>query len=115
MAEEEDGKYGMASGEITEKEEERLLQALHLLGTKPERGSVKDVTKLLHASVFDTATKSTWCKDKDSWNLPFPSKCLSFMVKKEKVTWNTFKYEISALLCEKLFTHEQISLAIRRA
>ena len=34
---------------------------------------------------------------------------------KGDVTWNTFKYEIIALLCENVFTHEHISLGIRRA
>ena len=36
----------MATAGISE-EEEKLLQALHLLGIKPHLGSVEDVTKLM--------------------------------------------------------------------
>ena len=48
MDRKEEEKLEMATGGISE-EEEKLLQALHLLGIKPRLGSVEDITKLLHA------------------------------------------------------------------
>ena len=34
---------------------------------------------------------------------------------KGEITWETFRYEIEALLCDKVFKEEQILLGIRRA
>ena len=118
MAEEEEGKLPMASGGLTE-EDEKFMHALHLLGIKPKLGSVEDVTTLLYA--FGVTKEEPIEKEKmdssqkyGAYNFP---KLSVFYGEEGKgdVTWETFQFEIEALLCEKIFRHEQILLGIRRA
>ena len=61
MAEGDEEKIGRAAGGISE-EEERLLHALHLLGIKPQLGSVEDVTRLVQ--VFGGVEKEPQRHDK---------------------------------------------------
>ena len=119
MDRKEEEKLEMATGGISE-EEEKLLQALHLLGIKPRFGSVEDVTKLLHAF----SGKEEKHEQDEEHTDPFTKYGANNYPKlsvfygeegKGETTWETFKYEIQALLCEKIFKEEQILLGIRRA
>jgi hypothetical protein len=109
-----------AIGGISE-DEKRLLEALHLLGIKPELGSPEDVMKLLKVfgKVKDEpapvpTTASGAIPKTGTYHYP---KLSTFYGEEGKgeVTWVTFKYEVESLLTDKVFTDEQIMLGVRRA
>ena len=116
MAEECEEKIGRAAGGISE-EEERLLHALHLLGIKPQLGSVEDLTRLVQ--VFGGVKKeprdiSDAAPRQASYN--FQKLPIVFGEEnKGDVNWTSFRYEIEALARERVFSEEQIVLGIRRS
>ena len=116
MAEGGKEEFEVASG-ISE-DEQKLLEALHLLGIKPKIGSVEDVTALLHAFSGVKTDPEEFKMDSSvrQGNYQYP-KLSQFYGEdgKGEVTWVAFKYEIEALLCDKVFTQEQILLGVRRA
>ena len=101
---------------VTE-EEERLLQALHLLGIKPKLGSTEDVAKLLQ--VFGAVKPEPVTRELDepiisSYHYP---KLSIFYGEEGKgdVTWTAFKYEIESLIHQNVYSEEQILLGLRRS
>ena len=111
----EGGKEEIPSG-ITE-EEERLLQALHLLGIKPKLGTTEDVAKLLQ--VFGTVKPEPIFhkfEEPTSGSYHYPKLSIFYGEEgKGDVTWTAFKYEIESLVHQKVFSEEQILLGLRRA
>ena len=102
-------------GGITE-DEERLLQALHLLGIKPRIGSIEDVSKLLQAFGGVKQEHEEQKPESSRFTYQFPRLSLFYGEDgKGDVNWDGFRYEIEALLRDKVFTDEQILLGIRRS
>ena len=115
MAEGGKEEFKITSG-ISE-DEQRLLEALHLLGIKPRIGSVEDISTSLHAFSgvkTDPEVKIDTSVRQQNYQYPKLSQFYGEDGKGE-VTWDAFKYEIEALLCDKVFIHEQILLGVRRA
>ena len=116
MAEGGEERIGRGTVDISE-EEERLLHALHLLGIKPQLGTMEDVTKLLQVfggvkkepqDIGDAAPRQT--------GYHFPRLPIFFGEEnKGDVNWTSFRYEIEALARERVFSEEQIILGIRRS
>lgn len=103
-------------------DETKLLETLRLLGIKPKLESPAEVLKLVqlfgtmkheggHTSgIGDSEPKSR------SGTYHFP-KLSTFYGEEGKgeVTWVTFKYEVEALIIDKVFSPEQMLLGMRRA
>ena len=97
-------------------DEQRLLQALHLLGIKPKIGSFEDVSKLLQA--FGEVKPEHEEERLETARFKYQFSRLSLFYGEDgkgDVNWNGFRYEIEALLREHLFTDKQILLGIRRS
>ena len=82
-------------------DEQRLSEALHLLGIKPRIGSVEDISTLLHAFSgvkTDPEVKMDTSSGQQNYQYPKLSQFYGEDGKGEE-TWDAFKYEIEALLC----------------
>ncbi|KAH3832005.1 hypothetical protein DPMN_105279 [Dreissena polymorpha] len=113
-------KSDTASGGIGENEV-KLLEALKLLGIKPNVDCPEGMMKLVQAfgvkpdpEPIHIVTHANVEKP-ESFQYPRISTFYGEDVKASEVNYDTFKYEIEALRQSKVFNNEQILLGIRGA
>ena len=111
----------MYSSEISEADR-KLLDAFHAMEVHPEIESAEDLMAYMRrmgreSERFEQMYKSdSTQRSTGSKAHHFPKISMFFGEEnKGEVNWQTFKFEVSALLEEKAFTNEQILLGIRRA
>ncbi|KAH3779988.1 hypothetical protein DPMN_157797 [Dreissena polymorpha] len=101
--------------------EVKLLEALKLLGIKPNVDSPEGMMKLVQAFRVKPDPKPIHivthanAEKPGSFQYPRISTFYGEDIKNGEVNYHTFKYEIEALRKSKVFTDDQILLGIRRA
>ena len=103
--------------EVTE-DDLKLLEAFHSLAVKPKIESSEDLKSFIKhmGKELEEETKGTIPKTTSPTSLHYP-RISTFYGEdgKGEVNWPTFKFEVQALMVEKLFSDEHILLGIRRS
>ena len=117
----------MASGRYKDsgisEEDQKLLEAFHAMEVKPEVESSEDLVEYMRSmgrrefertGLFDRRESSQQSTTSKAHHFP---KISMFYGEENKgeVNWQTYKFEVAALLEENAFTKEQILLGIRRS
>ena len=95
--------------EALTEEEKKLVSLLRHMDIKPDVEDPDEVLKLTKA------LKGYKDDDKKYGGHHYPKLSLFWGEEKGEVNWDTFKYEVNALMAEGSFTNEQIMFGMRRA
>ena len=110
LEEKEENKLGMAAGGLTE-QDEKLIQAFHELNLTPHIETSQDLLQFM--TRFGKAVSG---QAASTGSHSYPKLSIFYGEdNKGEATWETFRYEIDALLSDKTYTKEQILLGLRRA
>lgn len=114
----EDTKEAVASGgtgTLTE-DEKKMIDAMHILGIKPNLERPADLMRLLQALQGKDPGKVEEEAVRKTGPGYFPKLSIFYGEDgKGEASWPTFKYEVESLLREKLYSKEQIHQGIRRS
>jgi len=108
----------MAAGGISQ-EEEKIIQALHVLGIKPTISNPDDMANLMRAFIKEEPhsgrTAEPAATKKTGGDYHYPKLSTFFGDERGDVSWATYRYEVEALMAGKFYTREQILQGIRRS